>query len=84
MNRLTITAGTVTAAALMLAGCGSARDLRPAPGEALPVAPYGADATPTPADLLTPTAQQRPGRSDELLTRSDERRGDEFDLPPRN
>lgn len=68
---------------LLLAGCGSARDLRPARGESLPVSPYGAAATPTPKDLLTPTAQQRPDRSDELLTRSDERRSDEFDLPPR-
>lgn len=84
MKRVAAMTGVVVTAGLLLAGCGSARDLRPAPGEALPVAPYGADATPTPADLLTPTAQQRPGRSDELLTRSDERRGDEFDLPPRN
>jgi len=84
MKRLTTMAGVVMTAGLLLAGCGSARDLRPAPGEALPVAPYGADATPAPADLLTPTAQQRPDRSDELLTRSQERRSDEFDLPPRN
>lgn len=84
MKRVAAMTGVVVTAGLLLAGCGSARDLRPAPGEALPVAPFGADATPTPADLMTPTAQQRPGRSDELLTRSDERRGDEFDLPPRN
>jgi hypothetical protein len=67
---------------LLLAGCGSAGQLKPAPGEALPVAPYGATATPTPRDLLTPTTQQRPQRSDELLRRSEERRSDEFDLPP--
>lgn len=70
-------------ACLLLAACGSMRDLRPAPGESLPVAPYGAETTPTPKALLTPTAQQRPDRSDELLTRSEERRSDEFDLPPR-
>jgi hypothetical protein len=67
---------------LLLAGCGSAGQLKPAPGESLPVAPYGAAATPTPRDLLTPTTQQRPQRSDELLRRSEERRSDEFDLPP--
>lgn len=68
--------------ALLLGGCGSAADLKPAPGQALPVAPYGARATPTPADLLTPTTQQRPERSTELLRRSEPRRSDEFDLPP--
>ncbi len=70
-------------AGLLLAGCGSARDLRPAAGENLPVAPYGATETPNSAELMMPTAQQRPDRTDELLTRSDERRSDEFDLPPR-
>jgi len=69
---------------LWLAGCGAAKDLRPAPGDALPVAPYGARATPTPAQLLTPTSQQRPQRSDELLKSSQARRSDEFDLPPPN
>lgn len=68
---------------LPLAACGSAGTLAPAPGEALPVAPYGATATPTPPELLTPGAQARPARSDELLRRSKERRSDEFDLPPR-
>ena len=65
-----------------LAGCGSALTLKPGPGENLPVAPYGAVATPTPDQLLTPTAQARPQRSDELLRKSEERRDDEFDLPP--
>ena len=68
--------------ALGLAGCGAAKPLQPPPGTALPVAPYGARATPTPPQLLTPTTQQRPQRSDELLTGSDQRRSDEFDLPP--
>lgn len=67
---------------LALAGCGSAAQLQPAPGEALPVAPYGARATPTPAQLLTPSTQARPERSDELLRSSEQRRSDEFDLPP--
>ena len=33
--------------ALVLAGCGAARELKPRPGETLPVAPYGARSTPT-------------------------------------
>lgn len=67
--------------ALTLAGCG-ASGLKPAPGETLPVAPYGARATPTPQELLKPANQARPDRSDELLTSSQERRNDDFDLPP--
>lgn len=74
----------LAAVALSLAGCGARRDLRPAPGETLPPAPYGANATPTPGDLLTPTTQQRPTRSDELLRESTERQDDPFDIPPRN
>ena len=69
-------------AALALGGCGAARELKPRPGETLPVAPYGAHATPTPDQLIQPTTQQRPARSDELLTNSQARRGDPFDLPP--
>lgn len=67
---------------LPLAACGSAARLTPAPGKALPVAPYGARAIPTPGDLLTPTTQQRPDRVDELLRNSQQRRSDDFDLPP--
>ena len=69
--------------AVLLAGCGASRGLRSAEGEQLPTAPYGATATPAPTDLLQPQPQARPGRSDELLRSSEERRSDEFDLPPR-
>jgi hypothetical protein len=69
-------------APLALAGCGSAVGLKPPPGGQLPVAPYGAAVQPTPPQLVTPTPQQRPKRSDELLKSSEERRDDEFDLPP--
>ena len=65
-----------------LAACGSAVGLKPPPGVALPVAPYGAKVQPTPTQLVTPTPQQRPQRSDELLKSSEQRRSDEFDLPP--
>ena len=67
-----------------LSACGAARELKPAAGKALPVAPYGATATPTPSQLLTASSQARPERSDELLKSSEERQGNEFDLPPKN
>ena len=67
---------------LILAGCGSAVGLKPPPGGSLPIAPYGAATQRTAPELVTPTPQQRPQRSDELLKSSDERRGNEFDLPP--
>jgi hypothetical protein len=71
------------ALAAALAGCGSTQALKPAPGTPLPVAPYGATATPGINDLLTPSVQARPRRTGEVLTRSQERQSDEFDLPPR-
>ena len=79
MKRLWIMSGL-----MLLGGCGAATNLKPAKGEALPVAPYGAKSTPTPAALLKPSNQARPERSDELLKNSQERRGDEFSLPPPN
>lgn len=70
--------------AVALTACGSAKGLSPRAGESLPIAPRGAKATPTPVQLLTPTAQQRPQRGDELLRNSQDRRSDDFDLPPPN
>jgi hypothetical protein len=67
---------------LALAGCGSAAELRPARNGALPPAPYGATATPTAQQLMTPKPQQRPLTVDDLLVRSEKRRSDEFSLPP--
>ncbi len=71
-------------ATLALAGCGAANGLKPGTGASLPVKPYGAPETPTPAQLMTASTQARPGRSDDLLRKSETRRGDEFDLPPPN
>lgn len=79
MRRSLVTMALATA----LAGCGSTQALKPAPGTPLPVAPYGAVATPGINDLLTPSVQARPRRTGEVLTRSQERQSDEFDLPPR-
>ncbi len=67
---------------LALSACGAARDLKPLAGKALPPAPYGATATPTPNQLTTASSQARPSSSSELLTSSQERQGNEFDLPP--
>lgn len=68
---------------IALAGCGKREELKPVTGASLPPKPAFASATPTPDELLTTTTQQRPQRSDELLKKSDTRRDDRFDQPPR-
>lgn len=69
-------------AALALAGCGSTKPLEaPAGKPPIPVA-QGATAPATTDQLLTPSVQARPGRGDSTLRRSEERRSDDFDLPP--
>lgn len=67
---------------ILLAACGSARGLEPPAGVALPVAPRGAARQATERELVTPTPQQRPERSDDLLRNGEQRRADDFDLPP--
>jgi len=67
---------------LALAACGDQQMLTPRPGQHLPVKPETAAVTPNADQLLQPSARQRPGRSDELLIRSQIRRDDKFDLPP--
>lgn len=69
-------------AALGLSGCGAANGLKPPEGAALPPKPYGATEDVSVKQLITPSNQARPQRSDELLKSSEQRRGDEFDLPP--
>ncbi|KTT75509.1 hypothetical protein [Sphingomonas endophytica] len=75
--------GLVLLFGLALSACGSTQGLKPAPGQAMPVAPYGAVQTPTVPDLLTPSVQARPQRTGEVLKSSQERPNDPFDLPPR-
>jgi hypothetical protein len=70
------------ALALGLSACGRVGDLRPPPGQPLPVKPKLAATTPTPEELLTPPPIARPVRVDEILRRSEPRRPDRFDLPP--
>jgi hypothetical protein len=69
-------------AAVTLAGCGRITELQPAPGQSHPVKPLMARTTPTPAELLTPPTYARPVRVDDLVTRSQPRQTDPFDLPP--
>jgi len=69
-------------ALLALAACGKRDALRPAEGQALPPKPATAAAAPTVDELLTPPVETRPGRSDDVLRRSDERPDDRFNLPP--
>ena len=67
---------------LALAGCGNPAPLVPPAGRSLPPALVGAETPPTAAELIEPTEQARPGRTDEILTKSEERTPDRFDLPP--
>jgi hypothetical protein len=69
-------------ATLALAACGKQEPLRPAPGMSAVPKAAAAAAPATPDQLTTPEAQARPERNVELLTRSQERTADPFDLPP--
>jgi hypothetical protein len=72
----------LAAAVLAIASCGRVADLKPPPGTPLPVKPLMARATPTPQELLTVPTYAKPQRVDELVTRSQPRPHDAFDLPP--
>lgn len=65
-----------------LASCGRQAELKPAPGQPMPVKPLMAKTTPTVDQLLTVPPYARPGRVDELVKRSQPRPQDPFDLPP--
>jgi len=73
---------TTLAATALLGACGSKEDLKPVAGQPAPEIPVGATRAPTTEELTTPDAQARPARSDELLKRSEQRKPDDFDLPP--
>jgi hypothetical protein len=72
------------AVALALSGCGAREALVQPPGKSMPVAPYAAKAPASADGLLAPPVQTRPARSDDLIESADQRRSDEFDLPPPN
>ena len=67
---------------LGLAACGKRDALRPPQGHTMPPKPATASAQPTVDQLLTPSVETRPGRSDDVLRRSEERPDDRFNLPP--
>ena len=69
-------------AALAASGCGNVGPLQQRAGQPLPVKPLLARATPTPDQLLQVPTYANPERVDELITRSEPRRADRFDLPP--
>jgi hypothetical protein len=66
----------------LAAACGKTDPLRPAPGQAVPVAPASSARAPTTEEMLTPPPIARPARQDDTLRRSQEREDDPFDLPP--
>ncbi|WP_422345816.1 hypothetical protein [Parasphingorhabdus sp.] len=66
----------------ILSACGNRGALAPPKGETLPQAVYGEAEKPTGEELITPSTQAQPERSDELLRRSEKRQDDKFDLPP--
>lgn len=66
---------------ICLAACGNMEPLQPKAGQATPVKPAMAARAPTTEELLTPPANARPARQDDLR-RSEEREDDPFDLPP--
>lgn len=67
---------------LALSACGKVGDLQPKVGQAMPDKAYGQTEAPGAEELSTPSIQTRPGRSDELMRRSERRRDDPFDLAP--
>ena len=77
MKRLSVLLLTV-----IVAGCGDTAALRPKTGDTLPPKPLAAKTVPTADDLIRPSDQSRPVRSDELLQNSEVRPQDRFDLPP--
>jgi len=77
-----MTRGLIIALALGLAACGQTAQLKPLPGQSLPVRPLTARTTPSVDDLLALPPQAVPRRVDELLTKNQPRRADRFDLPP--
>lgn len=74
--------GFALALLLALGACGSQQKLRVAEGQKMPVAPALATKAPTADELLDPPPIARPERVNELITRSEERKDDRFDLPP--
>ena len=74
--------GRMIGFALLLSACGKQQDLKPVAGRALPQKAATSAHQASIDDLLTRPPQSQPERIDDLLRKSQERRGDRFDLPP--
>ena len=72
----------VASITLAATACGKVGDLEPRSGNDLPPKAYGQTTAQSGRILTTPSAQARPGRSDELLKRSERRADDPFDVAP--
>jgi predicted small lipoprotein YifL len=84
MRRLTIAALVAMPLLATLGGCGQKGELkRPQSVKAIPI-PYGRDTPPTTATLLKPPPQAAPSRDVELMTKSEPRPADPFNLPPKD
>ena len=68
--------------ALTLTACGKKGELQRAPGMTPPPVAYGEDKPKTSDAMLQPSTQAVPERSSEILTRSEVRGDDPFDIPP--
>ncbi len=77
-----IPTGIALVAVIIVSACGNRGPLEPPKGKTLPPAVYGESKPPTGEELLKPSSQAQPERSDELLRRSEKRQDDKFDLPP--
>jgi len=80
MKRLSVI--IISALAFCMAGCGKMGSLEPRTGNDMPPKAYGQTSAQTAEALTTPSVQARPGRTDELLKRSERREDDPFDVPP--
>ncbi len=67
---------------LTLAACGKIGPLTPVTPDRAPPRPNDALVPPTPEQQLIRQPQAEPERIDDPLRRSEERKGDRFDLPP--
>lgn len=79
---MTVRKAWLLALCLALAACGKVGDLEPRSGNSLPPKAFGQKTEQSAEALSTPSVQARPGRSDELLRRSERREDDPFDVPP--
>jgi hypothetical protein len=82
MSRLFLASGALLIAGLAIAGCGRQVALTPEPGMAPVPTPAFANEPESSDALMRASTQARPRRNVDILSRSEERQADPFDLPP--